>query len=72
MIKLILFRSGIAVPVLMLWHVYMASKNETSIESHDNSYLETKARAEGLIYLNPYDLGRKRNLEMFFNVGPNG
>ncbi|ORY24666.1 DHHC palmitoyltransferase-domain-containing protein [Naematelia encephala] len=63
---------GIAVPVLMSWHLYMVSNGETSIESHDNDYLGRKAKAEGLIYLNPYDLGRRRNLETFFNIGPNG
>jgi palmitoyltransferase len=82
---------GVAVPVLGGWHVYLASRGETSIESHDNHYLEGKAKAEGLvspligrwykivkgklivqIYLNPYDLGRKRNLQLFFNVGPGG
>lgn len=50
----------------------MVSKNETSIESHDNSYLESKAKSEGLIYINPYDVGRKRNLQLFFNLGPDG
>ena len=50
----------------------MITKNETSIESHDNAYLEGRAKADGLIYLNPYDLGRRRNLELFFNLGPDG
>jgi palmitoyltransferase len=63
---------GIAVPVLMSWHVYMVSKGETSIESHDNAYLDAKAKKEGLIYLNPYDMGQRQNLQMFFNVGPEG
>ena len=58
--------------MLMGWHLYMVSHGETSIEAHDNNYLDTKAKAEGLIYLNPYDLGRRRNLELFFNVGPGG
>lgn len=40
---------GIAVPVLMAWHLHMVSHGETSIESHDNAYLEGKARAEGLV-----------------------
>lgn len=40
---------GIAVPVLGGWHVYLASRGESSIESHDNSYLEGKAKAEGLV-----------------------
>ncbi|EIW72914.1 hypothetical protein TREMEDRAFT_42080 [Tremella mesenterica DSM 1558] len=63
---------GFCVPVLLLWHLYMVSKGETSVESHDNAYLETRAKAEGLIYLNPYDLGKKRNLELFFNIGSGG
>lgn len=36
-------------PVLGGWHVYLASRGETSIESHDNHYLEGKAKAEGLV-----------------------
>ncbi|KAL7423685.1 hypothetical protein Q5752_001267 [Cryptotrichosporon argae] len=63
---------GIAVFTLCTWHLVMVSNGETSIESHDNVYLENKAKAEGMIYLNPYDLGRRRNLELFFNVGPGG
>ncbi|WVW86546.1 hypothetical protein I302_108595 [Kwoniella bestiolae CBS 10118] len=63
---------GFAVSVLMFWHLYMVSNGETSIESHDNSYLSGKAKKEGLIYLNPYDLGRRRNIQLFFNIGPNG
>jgi hypothetical protein len=35
--------------VLLLWHLYMVSKGETSIESHDNTYLEGKAASEGLV-----------------------
>ncbi|WVQ96343.1 hypothetical protein IAU59_003447 [Kwoniella sp. CBS 9459] len=63
---------GFAVTVLMLWHMHMVSYGETSIESHDNAYLAKKAKKEGLIYLNPYDLGRRRNIELFFNIGPGG
>jgi palmitoyltransferase len=58
----------------------MVSKGETSIESHDNAYLDNRASAEGLvsvleacadqIYLNPYDLGRRQNIRLFFNIGP--
>ncbi|OCF40180.1 vacuolar protein [Kwoniella heveanensis CBS 569] len=63
---------GFAVTVLMLWHMYMVSYGETSIESHDNAYLAKKAKKEGLIYLNPFDLGRRRNIELFFNIAPGG
>lgn len=64
--------SGFAVPVLCSWHIFMILRNETSIESHDNTYLEGRAKADGLIYLNPYDVGRRRNLQQFFNIGPDG
>lgn len=75
--------SGIAVPVLLSWHLYMVSKGETSIESHDNSYLDNRASAEGLvsmsiglvdhqIYLNPYDLGHRQNMLLFFNIASSG
>lgn len=40
---------GFAVPVLGGWHVYMVARGETSIESHDNDYLERKAKEEGLV-----------------------
>lgn len=63
---------GAAVLVLGGWHLFMVSRGETSIESHDNEYLEKKAKSEGLVYLNPYDLGKRRNLANFFNVGPGG
>ena len=63
---------GLAVPILGGWHVVMVSHGETSIETHDNDYLSHKAKSEGLVYLNPYDLGRRRNMQNFFNVGPGG
>jgi palmitoyltransferase len=40
---------GFAVPILGGWHVYMVARGETSIESHDNDYLERKAKEEGLV-----------------------
>ena len=49
---------GIAVPVLGGWHVYLASRGESSIESHDNSYLEGKAKAEGLVRLTRVESSR--------------
>lgn len=54
----------------MTWHLYLISRGETSIEGHDNDYYASVARDRGVVYVNPYDLGRRRNFEMFFNVGP--
>jgi hypothetical protein len=41
--------AGLAVNVLLLWHLYLVSNGETSIESHDNAFLANKAAAEGLV-----------------------
>lgn len=61
---------SIAVPILLCWHLYLAGRGETSIESHDNDYFNKKAQAAGKVYINPYDLGNRRaNLEAYFNVG---
>lgn len=63
---------GIAVPILLFWHLHLISRGETSIEAHDNEYFAKKAKENGMVYVNPYDLGKRRNLELFFNVGQEG
>ncbi|KAI5449247.1 hypothetical protein NCC49_005163 [Naganishia albida] len=63
---------GLAVPVLLAWHVLLVARGETSIEAHDNDYFTKRAREQGLRYVNPYDLGWKKNLELCFNLGPAG
>jgi palmitoyltransferase len=40
---------GGAVLVLGSWHLFMVMRGETSIESHDNGFLEKKAKEEGLV-----------------------
>lgn len=62
---------GLAVPMLLFWHIYLISRGETSIEGHDNDYFAKKAKERNMVYVNPYDLGSARkNLEFFFNAGP--
>lgn len=36
------------------------------------SAMQFPRQADVQIYLNPYDQGKRRNLEFFFNVGPEG
>lgn len=36
-------------PVLDGWHMYMVARGETSIEGHDNDYLEKRAKKSGLV-----------------------
>ncbi|GHJ90120.1 hypothetical protein NliqN6_6522 [Naganishia liquefaciens] len=61
---------GIAVPVLLSWHLILVARGETSIEAHDNDYFANKAKQQGLRYVNPYDCGWQTNLQLCFNVGP--
>lgn len=42
---------GLAVPILLTWHLYLVARGETSIESHDNEYFAKKAQQEGLVSL---------------------
>jgi hypothetical protein len=42
---------GCAVPMLLVWHVYLISRGETSIEGHDNDYFTTKAKERGVVSL---------------------
>lgn len=61
---------GPIVFILAAWHIYMAARNETSIENQDNSHYVKMAKERDALFHNVYDLGWVRNLQMFFNVGP--
>lgn len=47
--SLIRFTQGIAVPILLTWHLFLVARGETSIESHDNDYFTKKAKEQGLV-----------------------
>ncbi len=55
--------------VMAFWQLILVAHGETSVESHDNAHYDTLARRKGQKFTNVYDLGPKRNLELFFNVG---
>lgn len=65
---------GIAVSVMLSWHVLQASWGETSVEGHDNAYYAKRAKERGEVgrFESKWDLGRWRNLEVFMNVGEDG
>jgi hypothetical protein len=37
--------------MLLVWHIYLISRGETSIEGHDNDYFTTKAKERGVVSL---------------------
>jgi palmitoyltransferase len=54
------------------WQVLQICWGETSVEGHDNAYYTTRAKQDGREWQNRWDLGWRRNLELFFNVGAEG
>jgi len=62
----------IAVVLMLSFHIWGIAKGETSVESHDFPMYSKRAKSRGNVFVNSYDLGKRRNLELFFNVGPHG
>eukprot|EP01102_Stenamoeba_stenopodia_P012568 TRINITY_DN398_c0_g1_i1.p1 TRINITY_DN398_c0_g1~~TRINITY_DN398_c0_g1_i1.p1 ORF type:complete len:225 (-),score=11.76 TRINITY_DN398_c0_g1_i1:129-803(-) len=56
----------IAVGALLLWHFYLLLTNQTTIEFYHNSELSRHASARGEPFVNEYDLGYRRNFQLFF------
>ncbi|GBE88065.1 hypothetical protein SCP_1202940 [Sparassis crispa] len=61
-----------AVCIMAAWHIWSISCGETSVESQDHEQYRKMARGRGEAFVNSYDLGRRKNLELFFNVGQDG
>ncbi|KAI0760968.1 zf-DHHC-domain-containing protein [Trametes elegans] len=62
----------LAVSAMAGWHLYMVASGETSVETQDHEHYRRVAKQRGDTFVNCYDLGWRTNLELFFNVGPNG
>lgn len=63
---------SIAVSIMLWWHLRSVMCGETSVESHDYGVYRAQAGERGEVFVNSYDLGKRRNLELFFNIGPTG
>ncbi|KIM80330.1 hypothetical protein PILCRDRAFT_97949 [Piloderma croceum F 1598] len=62
----------IAVSIMLSWHLWSICKGETSVEGQDHEVYRNVAKQRGDIFVNSYDLGKRKNLELFFNIGENG
>lgn len=56
-----------ALGCLSAWHSSLISHNETSIETHINKAETTRMKELGKVYVNPYDLGPRKNWRLFLN-----
>lgn len=61
---------GTAVGLLACYQLWLVSRGETHTENQDNTHYNKIARRNGRSFVNVYDLGMLRNLQVFFNVGP--
>ncbi|KAG6901654.1 hypothetical protein C0995_009545 [Termitomyces sp. Mi166 len=62
----------LAVGIMLSYHVWSISCGETTVEGQDHEVYTKKAKSRGETFVNSYDLGRIRNLQLFFNVGEAG
>jgi len=53
------------------WHLWSIACAETSVESSDHDHYRKIAHVRGETFVNSYDLGKAKNLQLFFNVGGN-
>jgi len=63
---------GFAVTAMAGWHLWGIACGETSVESQDNEHYRRVAKRRGEDFVNSYDLGKLKNLELYFNVGKDG
>ncbi|KAF9533983.1 DHHC palmitoyltransferase-domain-containing protein [Crepidotus variabilis] len=61
-----------AVGVMFAWHMYGITSGETSVELQDHDTYRQKAKERKEEFVNSYNLGRKKNLAFFFNIGEGG
>jgi len=63
---------GFAILIMFGWHLWSIGQGETSVEVQDNDQYRKIARSRGQEFVNSYDLGAKKNLALFFNIGSGG
>ncbi|KAJ7111845.1 DHHC palmitoyltransferase-domain-containing protein [Mycena epipterygia] len=62
----------LAVGIMCSYHLWTIAHGETTVESHDHEVYSRVAKSRNETFVNSYDLGKRRNLALFFNVGENG
>ncbi len=58
----------LAISVLLSFHSFLVVTAQTTIEYHWNTQRAAASRIRGETWRNPYDLGWRRNIEMFFGT----
>eukprot|EP00752_Nemacystus_decipiens_P015751 g14063.t1 len=61
---------GVAISVLLGWHLYLICTAQTTIEFYQNQTNRSRARQWGELWSNPYDVGCKGNWQSVFGPQP--
>uniref|UniRef100_A0A7S1BUC8 Palmitoyltransferase n=1 Tax=Corethron hystrix TaxID=216773 RepID=A0A7S1BUC8_9STRA len=59
---------GLAVLFLLIFHIYLTLTGQTTIEFHANLLKKKKAQYKGQTFINPYDLGSRRNFQQVYGT----
>ncbi|KAJ6572634.1 DHHC palmitoyltransferase-domain-containing protein [Mycena sp. CBHHK59/15] len=59
---------SLAVGIMCSYHLWTIANGETTVESQDHEIYRRVAKSRDETFVNSYDLGKKRNLLLFFNV----
>jgi palmitoyltransferase len=59
----------VSVGILLAWHIYLVSTNQTTIEFYINMEERADAKEQGFIYTNPFDKGWRKNWKRIFGDG---
>jgi len=62
----------LAVGIMLTWHLLSITRGETTVESHDYALYRNAARNRGEKFVNSFNVGSRRNLALFCNIGLNG
>lgn len=62
----------LAVGIMLSYHLWGIASGETSVESQDHEIYRSRAKSRGETFVNSYDLGKLKNLQLFFNIGEQG
>ncbi|CAM9124158.1 unnamed protein product [Laminaria digitata] len=61
---------GIAISVLLGWHIYLVLTAQTTIEFYQNQTNRSRSRQWGEVWSNPFDVGYKGNWQQVFGQKP--
>lgn len=67
---LLAFIMGICLIIMGGNHLLLVSQAETSVENADADQYRHLAKRKGRVFRNVYDLGRRKNLSLFWNLTP--